>query len=242
MPRPSIVPFMRMHNRRFSLTLFALSVALVAGCGQIVPLEEQQACPCAAGYTCCDAVCVVGACPTDTASDGAAPPVCEGTLALGTQSVPGDPDASALPSVQTVTGRSQGTLTRGTPVPFSYATSVWPTPYGWQLDGWVFSAAAGESLTFQVWADEDAGTVPLSLVIYGPLLPLEGADAGSCGGALQGAGAMAGTEISWAAPGQGAYFAAPFHQVIETSSGLAFQGLNDTSYAHAFIVVSPAAE
>ena len=221
--------------------LLTLSAALVAACGQLVPLEDEQACPCASGYTCCNAVCVTGACTTggdgEADGDGGAPVSCSESLALGTQSVPGEPDASALPSLQTVTGKPAGTLPEGAPTPFSYATSVWPKPYGWQLTGWLVTAASGESLTFQLWADEDAGTVPLSLVMYGPL---EGIGTASCTGALQGSGAMVGAQISWTAPEPGTYFAAPFHEVVQTPSGLAFEGLNDVDFAHAFIVMSPA--
>jgi hypothetical protein len=114
--------------------------------------------------------------------------------------------------------------------------SVWPKPYGWQLDGWLVDAEAGASMTFQVWAEQDAGAVPLSLVMYGPL---EGNGSPSCSGALESNGAMVGSALPWTAASKGTYFVAPYHWIIETPEGLAFQGLNDASYATAFITMSP---
>ena len=230
-----------MQRRAITLPLAAVLAALAPACGQIMPLEEQ-ACPCATGWTCCNAVCVEGSCPS--ADDGGGPAststalgACSGTIALGTQLVSGGEDASSAASEQTVTGKASGSLAAGTTTGFSYATSVWPKPYGWQLDGWLLSATAGESVTFQLWSVEDAGNVPLSLVLYGPL---EWGDGGTCEGGLQGSGAMAGTTLSWVAPVEGTYFAAPFHAVSETAVGLAFQGLNDADYARSFIVMNTA--
>ena len=138
-----------------------------------------------------------------------------------------------------MTGKVEGSLVESTPAAFSYSQSVWPKPYGWQLDGWLVTAATGESLTFEAWAEQDAGRVPLGLVMYGPLVPLDGgADAASCSGPLESSGALVGPQIQWSAPSQGSYFAAPFHTVVETPSGLAFQGLDDSDYARAFIVMS----
>jgi len=227
----SIVSPVRM-NKTTLLAMWFLAATVVSACGQIVPMEEQ-ACPCASGYTCCNAVCVVGACSTDS-TDETTQSICPGALALGTQSVPSASDASAIPTLQTVTGKADGILTEGTTTPFSYAMSVWPKPYGWLLNGWFVSAAAGQSFTFQIWAAQDAGTVPLSLVIYGPL---EGVTTQSCSGALESDGAMVGSEIPWTAPTAGTYFAAPYHSIVETPSGLAFEGLNDGDYAHAFVVM-----
>jgi hypothetical protein len=48
---------------------------------------------------------------------------------------------------------------------------------------------------------------------------------------------MVGSEIPWTAPTAGTYFAAPYHSIVETPSGLAFEGLNDGDYAHAFVVM-----
>jgi len=214
--------------------MLVLSGALVVACGRIVPLDEQQTCPCATGYTCCDAVCVAGgSCPTD---DGAKS-LCPGTFALGSQSVPGDPDAGGLPTVQTVTGSIEGRLEEGVPINFSYATSVWPKPYGWQLDGWVVTAAAGQSITFRVWADRDATTQPLDLAVYGPL---EGANTQTCSATLAANGQMVAGELQFTAATEGTFFATPLHDVVQTSSGLAFEGLNDSAFADAFIVMSPA--
>jgi hypothetical protein len=214
--------------------LLVLSGALVVACGRIVPLDEQQACPCATGYTCCDAVCVAGdSCPTDDSAKA----LCPGTLALGSQSVPGDPDAGGLPTAQTVTGSVEGRLDEGAPIAFSYATSVWPKPYGWQLDGWVITATAGESLTFQVWADQDAATLPLGLAVYGPL---EGMNTQTCSALPAADGQMVGSEFQFTAAADGTFFATPLHGVVQTSSGLAFEGLNDSSFADAFIVMTPA--
>jgi hypothetical protein len=208
---------------------------LATACGQLVSMDEK-ACPCASGYTCCNAVCVAGACPNDS-TDEDTQALCPGALALGTQSVPSDDDASVVPSVQTVTGQATSSLVEGATTPFSYATSVWPKPYGWQLNGWFVTAASGESLTFRLWADDDAGTVPLSLVLYGPL---EGVETQSCTGAIVGDGALVGSDIAWTAGAQGTYFAAAYHSVVETQSGLAFEGLNDSNYARAFIVMTGA--
>jgi hypothetical protein len=238
MSSPSIVPFMRMQRSftwRVALAPVVLLAGLVPACGQIVPLEEEG-CPCASGWTCCDAICIVGACSTESDAQ-APPPACSGTLALGTELVPGAADAAALPSVQTVTGQASGRLTAGTPATFNYAMSVWPKPYGWQLDGWLMSAASGQSFSFQLWSEQDAGDVPLGLVMYGPL---EGADAGDCSGSLQGSGPMLGSTIAWTAGAAGTYFAAPYHWVSETPAGLAFQGLNDSDYAHAVVVMNSA--
>jgi hypothetical protein len=232
-PSP-FVAILPMQPLRRILAVGALAFGLLAGCGQIVPIEEQQACPCTAGWTCCDAVCVAGsACPSAGADAGS---VCPGTIALGTQEVPSEADASAIPTVQTVTGQASSTLAQNTTTPFSYAVSVWPKPYGWQLDGWLVEATAGESVSFQVWAQQDAGVVPLSLVMYGPL---EGVATASCSGALESNGAMVGSELPWTASAPGTYFVAPYHWIIETPEGLAFQGLNDVSYANAFITMSP---
>jgi hypothetical protein len=213
---------MRMVATRIALFLFLVPAALPVACGQLTPLEDEQACPCAPGYTCCNGACLAGA----------ACGVCSGSIALGTESVPDVPDA------QTVTGKVDGTLDRGTRVPFSYATSIWPTPYGWLLNGWLVTASAGEPLAFQLWAaEEDAGVQPLSLVLYGPL---EGLDTAACTGTSVGNGPLVGPEIRWTAPADGTFFAAPFHDVVQTPAGLAFEGLNDSNYAHAFIVMNPA--
>jgi hypothetical protein len=224
LPAP-LVSSSRMKTTRISPLALAGSgafLALVAACGQLTPLDDdEQACPCAPGYTCCNGVCLAG----------------DGTIALGTQSVPGASDASVLSTVQTVSGNPEGVLDEGITVPFSYATSIWPTPYGWGLQGWILSASAGQSLRFQVWAEEDAGIQPLSLVMYGPLEVL---DARTCSGPAVGNGALVGAEILWTAPAQGTFFAAAFHEVVETPVGLAFEGLNDSNYAHAFIVVNSA--
>jgi hypothetical protein len=225
----SIVSFVRMNVPPI---LLALSGAFVAACGQIVPIGDDQACPCASGYTCCGSACVVGdSCP----ADGGSQPLCPGTLALGTQSVPGEPDASTLPQVQTVTGKVEGALKEGTSVAFSYATSVWPKPYGWQLDGWLVTATTGQSCTFQIWAETDAGIEPLSLVVYGPL---DGLETQTCSGVLVDDGAMVGPAIHFRPASPGSYFVAPFHNVVQTSSGLAFQGLNDSAYAESFILMN----
>jgi len=205
---------------------------VVTACGQLVSLEEQ-ACPCASGFTCCDAICVTGSCPT-ASSDADTQSICPGTLALGTQSVPSASDASALASVQTVTGKADGILVDEATTPFDYAMSVWPKPYGWQLDGWFFRAAAGQALTFQVWVAEDAGAVPLGLVLYGPL---DGVGTQTCGGAPEGDGATLGSGVSWTAPTAGVYFAAPHHAIVETPSGLAFEGLDDGDQTQAFVVM-----
>lgn len=192
--------------------------ASVAGCGQVVPLEDR-ACPCASGWTCCSGTCVDGS-----------------SLDLGTQSIADESDASISPGIERVTGLSQGVLGSGTQVPFDYATSIWPTPQGWEFRGWLVAASAGQSFVFQAWTAQDGGAVPVPLVAYGPL---QAGDAGICGGAIQSSGVMLGSEVTWTADGEGTYFVAPYHQVSETPSGLAFQGLDNALYADAFIVMNP---
>jgi hypothetical protein len=162
---------------------------------------------------------------------------CPGAIALGTQNVPGDDGGSGSPSLQSVTGQATVALETGATTPFDYATSVWPKPYGWQLDGWFLQATQGESLTFKMWADQDAGGVPLGLVVYGPLA---GVGTETCEGSLE-AGPMTAAAITWAAPAEGWYFVAPYHTVVETPQGLAYQDLNDTDFARAFFVVESSA-
>ena len=229
MVHPPLVFPLRMVATRISVVLAGAMLAVAGvGCGQLTPLENEQSCPCAPGYTCWDGACLTG--------DVAAALVPD-SIALGSEAVPGAPDASALTTPQKVSGRAAGILQQGTQVAFSYATSIWPTPYGWQVDGWLLSASAGDSFTFQLWADDDSGAHPLSLLIYGPLERLGTA---TCSGASVGNGPLVGTEIRWMATAEGTFFAAPFHDVVETPSGLAFEGLNDNDYASAYIVMNPA--
>ncbi len=214
--------------------VFSVGSLLVAACGEIIPLEAQ-ACPCTSGWTCCDAVCVQGSsCPAATADAGA---LCSGTIALGTQFVPSEEDAGGSPSVQTVMGHATSLLEPGAAVPFDYATSLWPLVNGWVLNGWYLNAAPGDQLSFRLWAEQDAGTVPLDLAVYGPL---EGIGTKACSAALASDGPMSGAEIQWTAPAGGTYLAAPYHAVTETAAGLAYQALNDGDYAHAFIVLGAA--
>jgi hypothetical protein len=213
---PRTVFVMRMIKGATAMAMLGTLVFL-GGCGQVVPLEDR-ACPCASGWTCCSGTCVAG-------SD----------IDLGTQSIADEPDASIVPGVERVTGLSAGALGGGAPVQFDYATSIWPTPAGWQFKGWLVSASAGQSFNFESWTEQDGGAVPLPLVAYGPL---EAGDAGICGGALQ-SSVMLGSQVTWTAGEEGTYFVAPYHQVSETASGLAFQGLDNALYADAFLVMNP---
>jgi hypothetical protein len=209
-----------MIKTRISVILALATIAgASAACGELTPLENAQECPCASGYSCYSGVCIAGAV----------------SIALGEASVPGAPDASALTTVQTVSGRAPGLLPQGSQTSFSYAESIWPTMYGWALNGWLINASVGDSFTFRLWAEDDAGAHPLSLVMYGPL---EGLGTASCSAASIGNGPLAGTEIPWTAATTGTFFVAPYHDVVETSEGLAFGGLNDTDYATAYILMN----
>jgi hypothetical protein len=205
-------------------------VLAATGCGEIVPLENHG-CPCAPGWTCCSGTCVVGACQ----NDGGAQAACTGSIALGSQTIAQDSDASISPGVEKVTGQVNGVLEEGEAIPFNYATSIWPTRDGWEVGGWLMVAAANQSFAFTLWSEEDGGNVQLPVATYGPLENLGGA---SCSGTSQGSGVTVGGEVQWKADTEGTYFVAPFHQVTETSSGLAFQGIDDVQYAHSFITVT----
>jgi hypothetical protein len=225
-----IVPLSRMTKGIVVMILLGGLLA-VAACGEVVPLQEL-ACPCASGWTCCSGVCVVGSC-----QDGGGDTLtCSGSIDLGAQTIAQESDAAITPGVEQVTGRSAGALPLGQQVPFDYASSAWPTPQGWELSGWLVEATANQTFALQVWAEQDAGADPLPVVAYGPI-----ADVGtsSCSAALQSPGVMLGSQVQWTASGEGTYFIAAYHQVSETPSGLAFQGLDNTLYGHAFIVMQP---
>jgi hypothetical protein len=223
---------MRMIKATSAMGLLGV-LSAVAGCGEVVPLEEHG-CPCASGWSCCGGACVVGSCEGGEAGDGLQAS-CSGSIDLGTQTVAEGADASISPGVEKVTGLSKGVLQAGEQKSFDYATSMWLTLPGWEFEGWLVSASTGQSFTFQVWAEEDGGAVPLPVVAYGPL---EGVGTATCSGTMQGAGVMLGSEVEWQAGSEGTYFVAPFHQVSETSSGLAIQGLDNTQYANAFITMN----
>lgn len=213
-----------MRNVGLALLVFG---SLAVACGEIIPVQDQQTCPCAAGWTCCNGICV---------TEGSSCTACSGAIDLGSESVPTEGDASAIGS-QAVTGlATKGTLPEETPVAFDYAESIWPTMYGWQFNGWVVTAGARESFWFKVWADQDGGKVQLDLAIYGPLsaTPTD-SDPTLCTGAMQGSAPMSGEDIGWTAPAAGTYFVAPYHMVTETTSGIAFQDFDDPSFSDAFI-------
>jgi hypothetical protein len=46
-----------------ALARASVGCLLVAACGRTIPLESHSACPCAAGWSCCNAVCMYGSCP-----------------------------------------------------------------------------------------------------------------------------------------------------------------------------------
>jgi hypothetical protein len=211
-----------------SIGLLALSagIALAAGCGQVLS-EDGRACPCSAGWTCCNNECVEGS------------SCCPKGVNLGTEVVPVDMDAGASPGTETVSGFEQGVLQAGQQVSFNYSTSIWPQKDGFAFQGWLLSAAANEPFTFSAWASPDAGSpLYLPLVTYGPLGGV--GTGGECTGSLQAAAVMPPpSAVSWTAGPEGMYLVVPYHEVSETSNGLAFEGFNDPRYADAFLTVQP---
>jgi hypothetical protein len=213
--------------------IFLPSVLLaVTACGEVVPLDDHLACPCASGWICCNDECVEGlSCPADGDAQASvdAQAICPGSIALGTQMVPSLGE-------QTVTGEAETMVSEGQSVSFDYAMSVWPKPYGWQLDGWLLRASPHQSFTFRAWAEADGDSVPLALVAYGPIHDV---DTANCSGPMQSGGPMIGSEVQWIADDEGMYFVAPYHKVTEGSGGLTFQGLDDTAeYGHSHLAVS----
>jgi hypothetical protein len=241
-PRVSEKPMKRL----IAMSLFLSGTAMTVGCGQVLS-EDGRSCPCATGWTCCpgSSVCVEeGASCDSTESCGP-----KNEIDLGTETIGGDASASMI---ETVTGQAKGLLAGGAPVPFDYSMSIWPQANngvpGFAFSGWLVPAQAGQSFTFKLWAEPgdggptmDAGSLPVPLVVYGPL---SGVGTASCvTTTTSDSGVMQGGVATWMAPQDGTYFAVPYHDVFftETDAGLAlaFQNFESPLYANAFIEMQP---
>jgi hypothetical protein len=248
-PSP-IVAVMRMT--KFSLlVVLPVSLLTVAGCGKIAPLGDLG-CPCESGWSCCDdTVCRFGppSVCSDSGSGSGVQLACTGAIDLGTQTIVDDSDASVTADDDNVRGYVKGVLVSGEPISFNYSTSIWPSadPAGWAFQGWLVTATASQALSFQVLAEQDAGpAIPLPVVTYGPLAGVDAGDAGTCSGSPQSSavmspdgGGLAGNVVQWTPDVAGTYLVVPYHQVTETSNGLAFQGMGDNALSNAVIVMNP---
>ncbi len=213
-----------MMIRSIAILGVSSGIAVAAGCGQVLS-EEGRACPCSAGWTCCNNECVAGS------------SCCPKGVSLGTEMVPAAPDASDMAGTETVSGFAQGFLPMNQQVPFDYATSIWPQKDGFAFQGWLITASAQEAFTFTVWAAGDSGVqVPLPLITYGPLRNVGNGD--QCSGSAEVAPMQPNPSgLAWTAELPGMYLVVPYHEVSVSSMGLAFQGFNDPRYTDAFLMM-----